>query len=81
MKLANFCAGVTAVFLSCLFGSEVVHYDYMLIVLFLSCLFGSEVNNTNQEYGFKFLSCLFGSEDRIGDGEASVTISKLPIRQ
>ena len=50
------------VFLSCLFGSEVLVFLLLLPPIFLSCLFGSEAVFVRSIYFPFFLSCLFGSE-------------------
>ena len=50
-------------FLSCLFGSELVRLDMHAVQRFLSCLFGSEEVRHTLVGVDGFLSCLFGSED------------------
>ena len=54
--------GWSRLFLSCLFGSELVSKFRLRRERFLSCLFGSERMGGSDAGVVAFLSCLFGSE-------------------
>ena len=51
-----------ALFLSCLYGSELAILPQRIAVVFLSCLYGSEQSDAPKSYYPRFLSCLYGSE-------------------
>ena len=61
-SLISMLISLVAVFLSCLYGSELVLGDVGNGLVFLSCLYGSEPPSSPAAKAAKFLSCLYGSE-------------------
>ncbi len=71
----------SGMFLSCLYGSELVLAFELIVTTFLSCLYGSELKICPAVPVVAFLSCLYGSEPACRAVRPSPGLSKLPVRQ
>ena len=69
------------IFLSCLYGSELIQQPTSKETGFLSCLYGSEHRGEAEDDVRFFLSCLYGSEHPSMGVTTSRAFSKLPVRQ